>query len=352
MHMYPSSSVLYFYPRFKRVSWSVIGRRHVEQLRRYLNVVEVDEGAIPYATLARPPVAIFHPYFYPLQAWEGLLRRRLASVGALIGIDVADSNRITERAVQLTQYATAMVVPSKFSRDAYVSSGVKVPVYVVPHGVDQSYIDAPPRQPSAFASLAQLKAGPGAKLIISYVLHSPYRKGLDILLQVYRELRRERRDVRLVIKDSLGVKLVDDGERYVYRGWLTEEQKAELFDLSDLYLLTSRGGGFEHPPLEALARGVPVLAAEGGSWQDYLPPWSLVPSRGSGVVLEGNSIHCGTGVEMVVPKAVERAHEVLDNLDEYRARVREHVDARVRQEFTWERVGARLADVIRSCALR
>ena len=47
---------------------------------------------------------------------------------------------------------------------------------------------------------------------------------------------------------------------------MNEEQQRELFDQADLFLLTSRGGGFEHPGLMALARGVPTIAAKGGAW--------------------------------------------------------------------------------------
>jgi hypothetical protein len=63
-------------------------------------------------------------------------------------------------------------------------------------------------------------------------------------------------------------------------------------------------------------------------------------------VLPDNPIHTGTGVEMDVEKAVDRLHTILDNMDDYKARVAEYVDTRIRNEFTWSRVGAILKEVV------
>ncbi|RLG87301.1 MAG: hypothetical protein DRO18_03390 [Thermoprotei archaeon] len=79
-----------------------------------------------------------------------------------------------------------------------------------------------------------------------------------------------------------------------------------------------------------------------------MPDWGLVDSRKSDVVLAGNPIHTGRGVEMIVEKAVDKTLEIFDNWDDYKARVREHVDTYVKNKLTWEIIGKQLAEIISS----
>jgi glycosyltransferase involved in cell wall biosynthesis len=344
-------------PFFKHVSFGVIGQRHYDLLRQYLRVELVDENAFPSIQILSHPLVFSQPYFYLMQMFEKKIARNLSMIYGLIGVDVADSDRITRYAKGLTKHATAMIVPSTFSKQSYLNSGVKKPIHVIPHGIDTEWLDTPPLKPTAFTHLAHLKKTKKLKLILCYALHSDYRKGLDLLLEFYNKLLTERDDTMLVVKTTHGVRYSSkpvtnlgsmaeipvDGK--ILRAWLTPEQKMELFDLCDIYFLSSRGGAFEHPALEGLARGEIVLGAKGGSWEDYLPNWALIPSTKSGPVLAKNPIHSGCGVELNVDKAVEKTVDIFNNLDDYRARVREHVSTHVRENFLWEQIGLQLRDV-------
>lgn len=343
--------LIYVYPMFKEVSFRFIGDKHVSQLRRYVNVRAYDESALPtilpIAKLLYVSPIVLHPFFFQMMHHGRLADSSLK----LIGVDVADTNRLTSKAVEIAEKAVALIVPSTFAQKAYVSSGVRVPVHVVPHGVDESWITAPKRRASTFSELEKVK-GKGVKVVQSWILHSEHRKGEDILVEVWNRLAGERSDVALVVRKQSGLhvyrtKIAEKSKPAVIPiGWLSEQQKMELMDLCDVYLLTSRGGGFEHPPLEALARGEVVIGAEGGAWQDFLPDWLLVKSHESGQIFVGNPIHCGTGVEMDVEAAVDKLHSVLDDLEEHRRKVAEHVETRIRERFTWDRIGRQLAGLI------
>jgi glycosyltransferase involved in cell wall biosynthesis len=347
-------SVWYIYPVFKHVSWTSIADEHVNYLRQHIPVNALNEGVLPLLGLSTRPKILVQPYFYPFQRWENILKTKLSRINALIGIDVADSNRITEYAVRLTEYADAMVVPSEFARRAYVESGVRKPVHVLPHGVSEGWLRG--EVPNTFSdkvftdSLDKIR-GKGYRLMLSYVMHSEYRKGYDLLREIYARVRRERADCRLVLKACDGVWLCDESadERttLISHRWLEDYDKMRLFDVCDLYLLTSRGGGFEHPPLEGLARGLPMIGAKGGSWEDYMPPWAGVDSEPSGVVLEGNPIHCGIGVQLKVDKAVDKVLHMLDNIDDYKAKAREYANTVIREKFTWDVIGKELLDIIK-----
>jgi len=350
--------IWYVYPFFKHVSFSAIGNEHVKQLKKYFRIEIIDEIAFPSILIATYPLVLLHPYFYPVQKFERKIRRQRSKIAGLIGIDVADTDHLTKYAVGLTKYADALIVPSKHARNVYARSGVRKPIYVVPHGVREEYLRLEKTKPETFEELAKLKEERKLKLLLSYIVHSPYRKGLDLLLAIYAKLLKERGDVLLVLKTAMGVGyflesiekigavLEHHMDGKVHMGWLTEKQKIELFDLCDLFLLTSRGGGFEHPPLEGLARGLPVIGAKGGAWEDYLPEWLLVESKKSGKIFKENPIHDGCGVEISIDKAVNKAHRILNNLDDYRARVKDYVNSEICKNFTWDAVGKKLRDVI------
>jgi len=171
---------------------------------------------------------------------------------------------------------------------------------------------------------------------------------------------REYNDVLLVVKTAQGVGYFPEtvewkGEQLEYHmdgkvlvGWLNEREKMELMDVCDLYFLSSRGGAFEVPPLEALARGEIVLGAKNGAWEDWMPDWALTPSRRSGRVLPSNPIHDGSGVEVLIDKAVDKTLEIFNNMDEYRARVREHITHVIKQKFLWEKIGIQLKNVVQT----
>ncbi len=340
----------YVYPIWHRVSFTLVARKHLEHLKRSIRIEEVDELAFPHISPHSRPIVVLHPFFFMMMRASRQISRRLHRYGALIGIDVADSDRISGLAVSMTNYAHAMIVPSTFSQRAFVASGVQVQVHVVPHGLDAEWYVAERGRTRYFDDLRRLRERRRVKLILFFLWHSDYRKGADLVLSWYRELRRERRDVLLVVKtvgeySELVARAKDYGVVHV-RGWLTEEQKMELYDLADLYPLFSRGGGFEMNGLEALARLVPVIAAQGGSWEDYMPPWLLVESRRTRWVLKDNPIHVGGGVEVDVSKAVDKAHWVLDNLDDVRARLAEHRAQRLYMEFRWDRAAERILSIL------
>ncbi|MEM2284563.1 MAG: hypothetical protein QXL29_08180 [Zestosphaera sp.] len=346
------------YPRYKHVSFSFVGENHYQQLKRWFRAYAIDENALPVSEIVSRPLIYLHPYFYVMDREEKRLSRRMTRFKGIIGVDVADGDHITNRAVELANMATAMIVPSNFCYKAYVNSGVKTPVHVVPHGVTEEWIDLPPQQPCPLTHVEKTKKGEtGAKVLLAFIIHSPFRKGLDILIEVYKGIVREHRNTILMVKTMKGLGIIpptvqkaggvleESMQPPIVEKWFTEREKISIYDAADLFLLTSRGGGFEHSGLEALARGIPVIAARGGSWEDYVPSWGLVPSKRSPPVLEGNPIHDGHGVEMLIDKAVDKALTIIDNLEEYKAKTKEYANTHIRNKYTWNRIGETLRDI-------
>jgi len=249
------SPLWYVYPMWHRVSFSVIAQKHIQQLKKKIRVHEVDELAFPHITPHCKPIVFIHPLFFTMIRASKFIARKLHLYGALVGIDVADSDHISGLAVSITNYTRAVIVPSTYAKKVYVKSGVTVPIHVVPHGVDKEWYTRQPRI-TYFRDIHEFKKKHGLKYILFFLWHSPWRKGSDLVYEFYRRLKKERKDVTIIFKtqtaDGEWVKKFRSlGCIHVY-GWLTEEQKIELYDLADIYPLFSRGGGFECVPPDTI----------------------------------------------------------------------------------------------------
>ena len=214
--------IWYVYPMWHRVSFSLIAERHVEQLRKYFKRYTIDERVLNILSPATNPLLIIHPYFYPMSRYAKHIERLLARVRGIIGIDVADSDRISNVAVSMTHYAECMIVPSKWSKEAYVRSGVKTPVHILPHGLDQSWYTDPPRV-QFFKNLLDRKRRHKLKYLLYFCWHSEYRKGLD-LVESYasKEFQIHIKDGKYLVTHSPGadkhVKVrMGDFTAYLYR---------------------------------------------------------------------------------------------------------------------------------------
>ena len=364
-----SSPLYYVYPMWHTVSFTLVAKKHIEYLTKLgVKVYEVDELAFPNLVPHTRPVALVHPMFYCLHRvlqirgkyfswWRSKYR-------ALIGIDVADSDRISQLAVNIANLCDACIVPSNFAREVYIKSGVKVPVYRVPHGVDPDWYTMPNIWESAPArsihpAILQIflyKVRKQKKIILFWLWHSGERKGWTEVREFYARLRKERNDVVLVLKTGIPnpaeyQQVMHLGAINIY-GWLSEYDKMALYDLADLVLVFSRGGGFELNALEALARGVPTLTTDWGCFLDYVPDFLRCKRGKKVVVLPGNQIHVGYGYAVDVEDAVNKAHQILDNLDEYRAKVLEWRDKVLAREYRWDIVARKLLDVVREVEAR
>jgi glycosyltransferase involved in cell wall biosynthesis len=372
--------LLYCYPQFHIVSFTLVARKHVEYLKKQelADVYELDELAFPshvprikYDTILHPWIYIYHRFLQSrLNALSESLRDRFdeylewwrSNFSQLVAVDVCDSDRMSEYAVSLLNQADKVVVPSNYCVEVYRSSGVKRPVYRVPHGVDPNWYSTPNIWEALPLALPVRKINPvlvdlyvykarrNKRFLLFWLWHSEARKGWFEVREFYSRLVRERGDAVLVLKTmyphSLAFQEVMHlGTVQVY-GWLSEYEKMALYDLADVTLVFSRGGGFEHNALESLARGVPVVTSNSGSWTDYVPPFLQVKAGERVRVFEHNAVHVGYGYKVDVEDALNKIHDILENYDDYRARVEEWRSKVLKSEYRWDIIAKRLVETI------
>jgi len=369
----------YCYPTHHTVSFSLIARSHIRHLRSLgVQIYEVPELALPFFSPVKRAPLVIHPLFYigvkvldtclslSQAAYSQSAEAKLVDVfnnwaskfSKIIGVDVADSDRISELGVRLTEICDAVIVPSTSSREAYVSSGVRVPVHVVPHGVEDRWINAPnywqttpvEKVLSQLLTLYSLKKNLNLKLITFFLWHSEERKGWPEVAAAYTSLTNTRKDVALVVVTltpaphlfkQLGGKLAVN-----VHGFFDDEVKRAIYDLSDIVLVLSRGGGFELCALEALARRVPVVTGDWGPFLDYVPREMRVPARDRAPVFRGNLFHTGLGYVADVAAAVEKIIDILDHRSWYVELAQSWTENVIRENFTWRVIARRLKDII------
>ncbi|MFC5451119.1 glycosyltransferase [Paenibacillus aestuarii] len=187
----------------------------------------------------------------------------------------------------------AICVPSQHNKKALRNSGVKVPIFIVPHGVNAKVY-----HPNNKKLPVPNTAG---KFTFVSVFGFQHRKNPEGLLRAYWEEFSAKDNVILVIKTNgyaayenekwiksrilqykkrLGI-YKDTAPIKVIAHRLHERQLRGLYTRGNVFVLPTRGEGVGLPYLESLASGVPVIATGWGGQMDFLTSKNsfLIPYR-------------------------------------------------------------------------
>jgi glycosyltransferase involved in cell wall biosynthesis len=154
---------------------------------------------------------------------------------------------------------------SEFSREALLKAGYKIPILVVPH-------DVPPAKAPRVRGAAPAGPGPFTVLCMADVRSSLYRKnpmgsiaafhkafgedpGAQFLLKLNgleADSRAQKLDLAQLVNALPNAELID---RFLDNG-----EMDTLYQRADVLISLHRGEGFGLPMLEAMARGIPVVA--------------------------------------------------------------------------------------------
>lgn len=182
-------------------------------------------------------------------------------------------------------------VPTLWQNRFFVSSGVRVPVYTVPLGID-------PRMFTPDIYRARWEGPPGFKFLA--VGWWQLRKRWDMLVRAFVDEFRDDEDVHLILK----VHSTEPDRDILYTLAQTLEgreltnvhlvntswpwwQLASFYRMCDAFVLPTGGEGYGYPFLEALCCGLPVITTDGlGTGEvlrsdvgDPYPGVKLLPSR-------------------------------------------------------------------------
>ncbi len=122
------------------------------------------------------------------------------------------------------------------------------------------------------------------------------RKGLPDLVRAFDAVAGDRRDVRLVVAGPDGwgtaafaaaVRAATHGDRVVPLGWVDASRRDDLLAGASALVMPSLYEGFGYPALEAMSKGVPVIATAVGSLPEVIGHAGRLVPAGDGDALAG-----------------------------------------------------------------
>lgn len=166
----------------------------------------------------------------------------------------------------LNENAEHVVVPCLHNKEVFENCGVKLPVTVLPYGLDTDVWplqDRPERDTFTVTQYGDLTT----------------RKGTEEVILAFQQAFPNQIDVRLVLKTQgpLLARFVSavygkDPRITVISDTFTREQLVNLLYHSDCFIWLSRGEGFGLPPLQAALTGLPVITTTHSGMGAYYKP--------------------------------------------------------------------------------
>lgn len=263
-------------------------REYVKALRRAGVRVAISRPAAPASGRGVRRVLIWH--YTPDGLNAGRERNRF---DAVIINTVWETTRVPKRWVRPLNAADAVFVPSRHNLRALRRSGVRVPIFIVPHGVHAR----------AYAGMKRKWPSKTNRVPFTFlsVFGFQHRKNPETLLRAWWEAFSAKDPVRLIIKTN-GYSARETGafirrriDAYkkklgiakrtapvdVITRRLSGREMRRLYARSHAFVLPTRGEGVGLPFLEAMASGLPVIATGWGGQMDFLNKGNafLVPYR-------------------------------------------------------------------------
>jgi glycosyltransferase involved in cell wall biosynthesis len=340
------------------MSFSIIAREHIKYLSQKIKITEIDEEALDNLYWLMKRDILLHPILYvTIGDKVGLFderQKRLRSIlkvkGKLGGFETTDSDRISKIAIDTLSKVDLMFVPSKFAFEVYRNSGANLPIEVLPHGLSEAMTsDSRDVTNPDLKKILNLKTSQNAILVLFFMLHSDYRKGADLVYEAMNFLQRKNDKLFLILKKTKGD---TDWSRRLKRlrtvevsSWLPDADLRQLYDLSDILLVPSRGGGFEINALEGLARGLPTIVPNAGCFKDYIQYCIPTEICKQPQIFPDNPIHVGKGWEVDGDSLAHNIDSVANDLETWREKALSN-SQKIREAYSWKVIGKRLYQLL------
>lgn len=159
-----------------------------------------------------------------------------------------------------------LFVPCNHNKELFKRSGIKVPIEVIPNGINSKqfeYVDRTDRPKDH-------------KYTFFMYGTLTLRKNPGMVISAFANLFKDNPDVKLVLKTQSGtlghIEYVDMGNIEVIDELWTIEKLLKAIADADCFVFPTRGEGFGLPPLEAMATGLPAIIADNTGMSDYADP--------------------------------------------------------------------------------
>jgi glycosyltransferase involved in cell wall biosynthesis len=244
--------------------------------------------------------------------------------------------------------------PTQWNADVFKASGVKLPMQVIPLGVDTAVYrpirdcKLPPCRLISMARRGFSGVPPGFTFLT--VGLPGFRKGWDVIADAMELAFSGRKNVNLVIAlthspTAWKEKVYQQFAKYTIPIWtlegsFDEHELARIYSSVDAYVSASRGEGFNLPALEAAACGRPVIVPNNTAHTEIFGPEAyLFDPDGVKTYPEGDWIsdwYRGMLFSRFGKPAIRRLAAVLEHVARGKDVRRLDLLEKVRRKYTWD----------------
>lgn len=234
---------------------------------------EAYEGDLPPEVAAQIGRRSFIPRVEIMHCPPQRFHLRSAPIG--IGYTMWETDRIPEEGnayggpwlPKIHQYCDLVIVPCPHNKEVFEACGVKVPIEVIPYGLDIDvwpFFERPERDTFTVVQFGDLTS----------------RKGVIEAIEAFQRAFPREQDVRLVFKTKQGrfamgpfgiPKFRDTRISVINEVW-SRGQLVKWLHNADCFIWLSRGEGFGLPPLQAALTGMPVVMTTHSGMGAYYRP--------------------------------------------------------------------------------
>lgn len=262
-------------------------------------------------------------------------------------------------------------VPTKWNAGTFERSGLKIPIFVMPLGVDPG-IYSPSVQPAL--PKAMLMTGkdagryelPKGFLFIS-IFQPTFRKGYDVLVKTFEETFKNDPEAGLILGTTAYSLPPDEfpWKSMKSRIWAlnttyTEKQLATIYKACKVYVTASRGEGWNMPAQEAAAVGLPVIVPRTTVHPELVPDGMgyFFDSDSKRVFSEGRFLSpFFSGIEFhdYQAKSQKQLSELMKHVKKNYREAQEKAQklrAHIITKYTWGMAARKVADRIRAICAR
>lgn len=258
-----------------------------------------------------------------------------------IGFTMLETTGIPKEWARQCNMMDEVWVPSQFNVETFRNSGVKVPIHVIPLGVDPNYY---------------------SPLIHSYKKQNKYtflsvfewgeRKAPEVLLKAYSKAFKKTDNVVLickVINNDGGINIDEEIRKlnlpengpeiiFLYNTKFADYEMSTLYRSADCFVISTRGEGWGMPILEAMACGLPAIATNWSSQVDFFNEQNGYPVDVESLIDAKAKCPYYEGFQWANPSEehlIERMRYVYEHQEEAKAKGMRAAEE-VREKWTWD----------------
>jgi len=251
-----------------------------------------------------------------------------------------------------------VITSSNWSKVGFIKEGFKEnDVIVIPCGVDLK-IFKPINKEKKIKIRKKLNIN-NDHFVFLNVGAMTWNKGIDNLVVAFSVIKKKYSYVRLILKDQSNLykitakKLIFDVKKkfpqlltdevlssiILISKNLTLKELSELYGSCDAYVSPYRAEGFNMPPLEAAACGIPTILTSGGSTDDYYHPSFVLKIEGKNKTLIDGKNYIEPNLESLISNMsdlIEKRNSLLK---------KNEAILFIEKNFTWKLVSKKLSNL-------